>query len=106
MRTEPAATLGGAITLLIAATIALLTSFGVDITPGQATAIDLFIGALLVIAPFVTALLIRGRVVSPFTAEKMIATAMKTQPGSAVPPSIVSNIPGGIAPPPDPPAGL
>lgn len=106
MRTEPSLTLGGAMSLLIAATFGLMTALGVDLSPGLPTAVDFFVGALLTVAPFVTSAFIRGRVVSPDTAEKMIATAMKARPGSPVPESITSRIPGGTAPPPDPPHGL
>ncbi|MDQ3167661.1 MAG: hypothetical protein M3P94_03320 [Chloroflexota bacterium] len=92
--------------LFIAAAIGLLVASGVDITPGLATAIDRFVGACLTVAPFVAAYFIRGRVVSPYQAEKMVAQAVALQPGSPVPSSITSKIPGGVAPPPDPPEGV
>lgn len=58
MSTEPAVTIG-AVTTLIAAALALLVSFGVDITEDQRTAVLAFVAAA---APLASALLIRRKV--------------------------------------------
>jgi ABC-type spermidine/putrescine transport system permease subunit I len=58
MNTEPAVTIG-AVTTLIAAAIALLVAFGVDITEDQTKAILAFVAAA---GPLASALLIRRKV--------------------------------------------
>ena len=58
MNTEPAVTIG-AITTLIAAALALLVSFGVDVTADQQTAILAFVATA---GPLASALLIRRKV--------------------------------------------
>jgi len=105
MKTEPSLTLGGAMSLLIAATFGLLTALGVDLSPGLPTAVDFFVGALLTLAPFITSAFIRGRVVSPAKAEEIVRDAWQTPPTVALAPSIKANIPG-VHTAPDPPVGL
>jgi len=99
MKTEPALTLGGAMSLLIAATFGLMTALGVDLSPGLPTAVDFFVGALLTVAPFVTSAFIRGRVVSPQTAAMMVMEAHATRPQDILDPDVSLAIPGVAIPP-------
>lgn len=59
--TEPA-TVTGAIVTLIAAVLALLAAFGVQVTDEQRDAILAFVVAALVVLPLVTGLLVRPKV--------------------------------------------
>lgn len=74
MNREPAAIIG-TITGLVAAVIALVVAFGLDLTPEQQTAI---VGATAVLAPVIATLITRGHVYSPATTDELVVTAART----------------------------
>lgn len=75
MKNEPVATGAGAVVLLITTGIALLKTFGVDITEVQAAAVVAFYLAVVGVAAWV-----RSRVDSPDTVKAKVVEALKTNP--------------------------
>ncbi len=74
MSTEPARLIA-TITGGVAALIALLVAFGIDLTEDQKTAI---LGAVAVAAPIVAGFVIRSQVVSPNTAYEVAVQSANT----------------------------
>ena len=62
LTSEPAVTTGASVAAVVVAVLGLLTAFGVDLTPDQSAAI---LAVVAVVAPIVTAFLIRRQVWSP-----------------------------------------
>lgn len=92
MATEPA-TIVGTITAAATAVIALLVAFGMDLTDEQQQAI---LGVVAVAAPVIAAVVIRGKVYAPKTAQEVVNDAAETgvaadvatpPPTKTVPPS-------------------
>lgn len=92
MASEPA-TIVGTITAAATAVIALLVAFGMDLTDEQQQAI---LGVVAVAAPVIAAVVIRGKVYAPKTAQEVVNDAAETgvaadvatpPPTKTVPPS-------------------
>lgn len=73
LSTEPVATLGGAVLLVVVSGIALLQEFGVDITASQQTVLAAFAAALIGLVTLVQ----RSRVVPTGRANAAIESAAK-----------------------------
>ena len=91
---EPSVLIGG-ITAFVTAAIGLLVAFGLDIDQQQQTAI---LGMTAVLAPAIAGIVIRFRVFSPSTVEKLSADAYAagtppTQPKPDVPSPPADNQP-------------
>lgn len=84
MQTEPSVIIGG-ITAFVTAAIGLLVAFGLDIDQQQQTAI---LGMTAVLAPAIASIIIRFRVFSPATTERLTdaAYAAGTPPTQPKPP--------------------
>ena len=67
MKTEPAAIVG-TVTAVVAAIIALLVAFGLDISQDKQVAI---LGVVTVVTPLIASLVIRGKVFAPATVERI-----------------------------------
>ncbi len=92
MATEPA-TIVGTITAAATAIIALLVAFGLDLSDEQQQAI---LGVVAVAAPVIAAVVIRGKVVSPKTAQELTNSSAKTGVAADVatpPPSKSASVP-------------
>lgn len=87
MNKEPAGTIGGSISLVLAAAFAILKASGVQVTEDMTGAIEAFVWALCAV-PFVSALLTRFFVVSPQTAADAVVTAKKDMSGTNEVPAI------------------
>lgn len=68
MKREPA-TIIGAITAVVSAVLALLVAFGMDVSEDQQAAI---LGVVAAVAPLVAGVLIRSKVWSPASVDKVI----------------------------------
>lgn len=79
MYKEPSALIG-AISTAVAAVLALLVAFGIDLTDTQQTAILTVIAG---VGPIVAALLIRSKVYSPATRDAEVAAAAATSGDAA-----------------------
>lgn len=87
-QTEPAKQQGaqGALVAFVIAAAALAVALGIDVSNEVLTGIIGVIGALFVLAPYLTALRIRERVFSPATAQKIAEGAHHAgQTGQPVP---------------------
>lgn len=75
--TEPAKTVGaqGAVIGLVVAVVALVTSLGFDVSADTLKGIVAVIAGLFVVAPYLTALRIRGKVFAPATVVRKVIEA-------------------------------
>lgn len=92
MATEPA-TIVGTITAAATAVIALLVAFGLDLSDEQQQAI---LGVVAVAAPVIAAVVIRGKVYAPKTAQEVVNDAAETGVAADVatpPPSKSASVP-------------
>lgn len=67
MNTEPSAIIG-TITAFVAAAIALVTAYGLDMSDAQRDAV---LGMTAVLAPLIAALIIRSKVFAPATVDRL-----------------------------------
>ena len=103
LQREPA-TIVGVITAIATAFIALYVAFGGEraLTNDQQVAL---LGVVAAVAPLVAGIIIRNKVVSPDTAERIVASAHRTPPQRSLPTDVYDSIPN-VSAPPDPPTGL
>ncbi len=98
MQKEPAFIISAVVTSLIA----LYVAFGGNLNDVQKESILEFVA---IVGPILAGLVIRSKVVSPDTAERIVASAHRTPPQRDLPADVYQSIPN-VTAPPDPPKGL
>ncbi len=90
------------ISAIVASLIALYVAFGGDLNDVQKESILEFVA---IVGPLLAGFVIRAKVVSPDTAERIVASAHRTPPQRDLPADVYQSIPN-VSAPPDPPTGL
>ena len=98
MQREPAVV----ISAVVASLIALYVAFGGDLNDVQKESILEFVA---IVGPILAGLVIRAKVVSPDTAERIVASAHRTPPQRDLPADVYQSIPN-VTAAPAPPEGI